>query len=100
MNTLTTIQVKRFFTNNALLFIASFATSAFLVLSVAGASAQSLDTTAFQQAITDGMQVFFDNLPAFVLVGFAVFGVIYAFMAGLSFAKTLLMELLSGLGGK
>ena len=78
--------------------VIAFMVSAMLTLGVMGTFAQSLDTSAFTQAITDGMQLFFDNLPSFVLVGFAVFGVVFAFRGGLSFAKSFLNDLISGFG--
>lgn len=88
-----------FMRENRAIVMAAMMIAMFATMAVGGASAQSLDTSAFTTAITNGMQLFFDNLPSFVLVGFAVFGVIFAFIAGLRFARYLLSELLTGLGG-
>ena len=95
-------QIRNFLTNNRLTLAATLMITAMMTAAVAPSSAQSLDTSQFTTSITDGMQIFFDNLPAFVLIGFAVFGVIFAFLAGLRFARSLLSELLNGLsaGGK
>lgn len=94
--------LRNFLTNNRLTLAATLMITAMMTAAVAPSSAQSLDTSAFTTSITTGMQIFFDNLPAFVLIGFAVFGVIFAFLAGLRFARSLLSELLNGLsaGGK
>jgi hypothetical protein len=84
-----------FFSAHRKPLLLSFMLSALMVLA-SGAFAQSLDTAQFQTSITDGMQVFFDLLPVFVLLGFTIFAVIFAFRGGLDFARSLLSELISG----
>lgn len=88
-----------FFHRNRKTLLISFMLSALMVLALPtfaqNSVESSLDTTAFENAIMSGMQIFFNNLPAFVLLGFGVFGIIFALGGGLAFAQNVLGKILN-----